>query len=502
MLDILLQAAGDILALQPLAFLLAGVVIGLVFGVIPGLGGTTALAILLPLTFGMNVVDAFAMCGGIMGAVAMGGSISAILLNAPGTAPSAATCLDGYPLARQGRAAEAIGAVATASPLGGLFGMITLLIVFPIARDIVLLFGPPEFFLLAVFGLVSIAVADAANLLRGLVIAGIGLMLSFVGYDAVNGGVRFTLGLDYLWDGIPLVPALVGLFGMAEMIALSIHGGSVAADAHTGRLGGVLAGIRSTLGHWRVVIRGSIIGTVIGAVPGVGGTVATFIAYSAARKADSHPETFGTGRIEGVIAPEASNNAKDSGALLPTLAFGIPGSAEMAVFLGILVLHGMQPGPAMFVEHQREIYSLVLALTLASLLGSIVGIACVRWLAWITKLPGAILAPIVIAVSLVGTFAIDSRPGDVVLAAVFGVLGYLMLRFDFPRLPLVIALVLGETAERGFHQSMIIGRGSWSVFLSSPTSIVLVLLIVVSLGWSILPRLRRAPSSGAGGTAV
>ena len=253
----------------------------------------------------------------------------------------------------------------------------------------------------------------------------------------------------------------------------------------------------STLSRWRVVIRGSVVGTVIGAVPGVGGTVATFIAYSTARKADPDPDSFGTGRIEGVIAPEASNNAKDSGALLPTLAFGIPGSAEMAVFLGILVLHGMQPGPAMFVEHQAEVYGLVLALTAAAVLASIVGIACVRWLAWITRVPGAILAPTVIAVSLVGTFAIESRPGDVVLAAVFGVLGYLMLRFGYPRLPLVIALVLGETAERGFHQSMIIGRGDWSVFLGSPTAIVLVLLIVLSLTWSIVPWRRRTTRAGS-----
>jgi putative tricarboxylic transport membrane protein len=498
MLDILVQAGGDVLALRTLLFLLFGVVVGLVFGVVPGLGGTTALAILLPLTFGMEVIDAFAMSGGVMGAVSMGGSISAILLNAPGTAPSAATCLDGYPLAQQGRAAEAIGAVAMASPLGGVFGMLTLLLILPLARDVVLLFGPPEFFLLAVFGLVSIAVADAANLLRGLIMAGVGLMLSFIGYDAVNGGVRFTFGTDYLWDGIPLVPALVGLFGMAEMISLLIKGGAVAADASTARLAGVVTGLRATLRHWRVVIRGSVIGTIIGAVPGVGGTVATFIAYSMTKNADRAPESFGTGRIEGVIAPEASNNAKDSGALLPTLAFGIPGSAEMAVFLGILVLHGMQPGPALFVDHQREIYGLVWALTLAAVLASIIGVAFVRRLAWITMVPGAILAPTVIAVSLVGTYAIESRPGDVVLAGIFGVLGYLMLRLDFPRLPLVIALVLGETAERGFHQSMIIGRGEWSVFIGSPTAVVLVGLILLSLVWAALPALLRQRRAGSG----
>lgn len=489
--ELLAQAALAVLAPQSLMFLLGGVLFGLVFGVIPGLGGTTALAILLPLTFGMEVTHAFAMAGGIMGAVAMGGSISAILLNAPGTAPSAATCLDGYPLARQGRAAEAIGAVATASPLGGLFGVITLLLVLPLARDIVLLFGPPEFFLIAVFGIVSVALSDGSKLLRGLIAGGVGLMLSFVGYDTVHGGVRFTVGSEYLWDGIPLIPALVGLFGMAEMIGLSIKGGSVAADTDSVRLRGVAAGIRATFRNWRIVGRGSLIGTLVGAIPGVGGTVATFIAYSTTRKADRDPESFGTGRIEGVIAPESANNAKDSGALLPTLAFGIPGSAEMAVFLGILLLHGMQPGPAIFADNEQDIYALVIALTLAAVLASVIGLLTVRWLAAITLVRGRVLAPIVIAVSLVGVYAIELRYGDIVLAAIFGVLGHLMIRHDFPRLPLVIALILGETAERGFQQAMMIGRGDPAIFLHSPTSIILLLLIIASLGWSLLPMWRR-----------
>lgn len=495
----LLQATASILSPGTLLFVFAGVLVGLVFGVIPGLGGTTALALLLPLTYGMEVMHAFAMAGGIMGAIAMGGSISAILLNAPGTAPSAATCLDGHPLAKQGRAADAIGAVASASPLGGLFGVITLLLVLPIARDIVLLFGPPEFFLVAVFGIVTVAISSSANLLRGLVAGGVGLMLSFVGYDTVHGGVRYTFGSDYLWDGIPLIPALVGLFGMAEMIRLSIEGGAVAADAGTVRLDGVWSGMRATLRHWKVVIRGSITGTLIGAIPGVGGTVATFIAYSTTKKADPDPESFGTGRIEGIIAPESANNAKDSGALLPTLAFGIPGSAEMAVFLGILMLHGMQPGPAIFADHEPEIYGLIVALTLSAVLASIIGITFVRWLAAITLVKGQILAPVVIAVSLVGVYAINLTPGDVVLAAVIGVLGYLMLRFDYPRLPLVIALILGETAERGFQQSMMIGQGNLGIFVHSVTSIVLVVLILLSLSWSFVPLLRRRLAASISG---
>jgi len=487
MFEILLLAIGDIASIQTLLFLITGVMFGLVFGVIPGLGGTTALAILMPLTFGMSTIDAFAMSGGIMGAVAMGGAISAILLNAPGTAPNAATCIDGYPLSRQGRAAEAIGATAMASPLGGLFGVITLLLVLPMAKQLVLLFGPPEFFLLAIFGLVTIALSDSANLLRGLIAACLGLMLGFIGYDAVTGGVRYDLGSDYLWDGIPLIPALVGLFGITEMIRLSIVGGSVAQDTAVVDLRGVMTGVRATLRHWRIVIRGSIIGTIIGAVPGVGGTVATFIAYSTTKKADKDPDSFGTGRIEGVIAPEAANNAKDSGALLPTIAFGIPGGAEMAVFLGIIVLHGMTPGPMMLLNNEREIYGLIVALTLSAIFSAIIGIMLVRWLAMITLVKGQLLAPLVIAVSLVGTYAIDTRPGDVVLAACMGVLGYLMLRFNYPRLPLVIALVLGETAERGFLQSMMIGGNSWDIFVKSPTSIIMLLLILLSLGWSIAP---------------
>lgn len=496
MLDIFLGAAADIFTLRTMLFLQFGVMAGLIVGVIPGLGGTTALAILMPLTFGMEPIDAFAMAGGIMGSVGAGGAITAILINAPGTAPNAATCLDGYPMAQQGRAAEALGATSTASPLGGLFGMITLLMVLPFAKELVLMFRPPEFFLLALFGIVTITLSDPSNMVRGLITSGIGLMLAFVGYDSVSGGERFTFGSNYLWDGIPLVPALIGLFALTEMIRLTISGSSIATDTKSVRLDGIMRGVRATFKHWKVVLRGSIIGTIVGAVPGAGGTVATFISYSSTRNSDPHPETFGTGRIEGVIAPEAANNAKDSGALLPTLAFGIPGSSEMAVFLGILVLHGMQPGPTMLLEHEREIYGLIIALTFSAIFSAILALVLIRWLAKITLVKGQILAPLVIISSLVGAYAIDSRPGDMMVAAIFGVTGYLMVRFHYPRLPLVIALVLGETAERGFMQSMMIGHGDWKIFVSSPASIIMVLLILGSLLWWVVPLVRSRFSRG------
>ena len=496
MLEVLLGATSDIFTLRTMIFLQLGVFAGLIVGVIPGLGGTTALAILMPLTFGMEPIDAFAMAGGIMGSVGAGGAITAILINAPGTAPNAATCLDGYPMARQGRAAEALGATSTASPLGGLFGMVTLLMVLPFAKELVLLFRPPEFFLLAVFGIVTITLSDPSNMVRGLIASGIGLMLAFVGYDSVSGGDRFTFGSDYLWDGIPLVPALIGLFALTEMIRLTTSGSSIATDTKSVQLDGIMRGVWATFKHWKVVLRGSIIGTVIGAIPGAGGTIATFISYSSTRNSDPHPETFGTGRIEGVIAPEAANNAKDSGALLPTLAFGIPGSSEMAVFLGILVLHGMQPGPTMLIEHEREIYGLIVALTLSAIFSAVLALVLIRWLAMITLVKGQILAPLVIISSLVGAYAIDSRPGDVMVAAAFGVVGYLMVRFHYPRLPLVMALVLGETAERGFMQSMMIGHGNWSIFVSSKISIIMVLLILGSLLWWVVPLVRERVNRG------
>ncbi len=343
-------------------FLSLGVVVGLVFGVMPGLGGTTAIALLMPLTFTMEPNHAMALVGGIMGAVSAGGSISAILINTPGTAPNAATCFDGYPLAQQGKAGLAIGAAQAASVIGGFIGIFTLIAIIPIAKQIVLLFGPPEYFMLAMMGLAAIAVSTGGQFLRGLIAGVIGLMLAFVGYDAVGGGVRFTLGSDYLWDGVPLVPALTGLFAISEMIALSVTGGTIASDASKIRITQVWDGVWAVFRHWKVMLQGSAIGTVVGAIPGLGGTVAAFLSYTAAMQISKNPETFGKGNIEGVIGPEAANNSKDGGALIPTLAFGIPGSAEMAVFLGVLILHGIEPGPMLLIKHEGVMFSLILAL--------------------------------------------------------------------------------------------------------------------------------------------
>jgi len=488
--DVVLQAFLGVLTSGSVMFVFIGVLLGLCFGMIPGLGGTTALALLIPITFSMESLDAMYLAGGVMGATSFGGSITAILLNTPGTAPNAATTFDGYPMAQQGRAGQAIGASATASAMGGLLGLFTLILFIPLAKEIVLLFGPVEFLLLTVLGLVAIAVSSRGKLLRGLIAGGFGLMFAFVGVDTISGATRFTLDTDYLWDGIPLVPTLTGLFAISQMIELALKGGSVVSSNTTiASISGIWQGAAAVFKHWTVMVRGSVIGTIIGAIPGLGGTVASFIAYTSTVQSSRDPSSFGKGNIVGVIAPESANNAKDGGSLVPTVAFGIPGSAETAVFLGILVLHGIEPGPSLLLQNEREIYGLIVALTLSAVGASVIGLLTARWLVRITFVNVNILVPLVVTISLTGVYVLQGKPGDVLLALIMGIFGYLMIRFDYPRLTLVIALVLGETAERSFHQSLLISdQNLVGLIMDRPQAIILVLATLLTL---MLPALRK-----------
>ena len=501
--DILFDSVTAVLSSGSVIFVFIGVSLGLCFGVIPGLGGTTALALLIPVTYSMEPLDAMYLAGGVMGATSFGGSISAILLNTPGTAPNAATTFDGYPLAQQGKAGLAIGASATASAMGGLIGLFTLLAFIPIAKQIVLLFGPAEFFLLTLLGLTAIAVSARGKLLRGLIAGGIGLLLAFVGVDSITGEERYVMGSNYLWDGIPLVPTLTGMFAISQMMELALKGGAVASagEAASKTISGVSSGIIAVFRHWTVLLRGSVIGTVIGAIPGLGGTVAAFISYTSTVQSSREPETFGKGNIIGVIAPESANNAKDGGSLIPTVAFGIPGSAETALFLGILVLHGIDPGPSILLYNEREIYGLIVALTMSAVGASIIGLIFARWLVLITHVNVKILVPVVVAVSLTGVYVLEGKPSDVILCLVMGILGYVMIRFDYPRLTLVIALVLGETAERSYHQTLMISDNQMlSYLISRPAASILLVATVVTfflpLMRKVLARRARARATG------
>jgi putative tricarboxylic transport membrane protein len=467
-----------------LAYLVMGTCIGLLFGAIPGLGGTTALALIIPLTFGMEEANAIMLMGGSMAATSTGGSVSAILLNTPGIAPNAATTFDGFPLAQQGRAGEAIGAGATSSALGGLIGVFTLLAVIPIAKAIVLLFGPPELFLLAIFGLCAIGVSTGDRMLQALIAAVFGFVCAFVGFDYVSGIIRYTYGVDALYDGIKLVPALIGLFAISQMIDLAVKGGSIAGDSSTleTKIQNVSDGIKAVFRNWSTMLSGSAIGTFIGAVPGVGGTVAAFLSYSTQVQRDSNPDVpYGRGNIKGVIAPEAANNAKDGGSLIPTLAFGIPGSAETAVFLGAMILHGLEPGPTLLQDHTDEIYTLILSLTVACVIATLIVLVLARPMAYLTLVDAHVLAPVVTVVALIGAYALNGEFGDVIVALAFSIIGYLMIRFQYPRITFTIALVLGEVTERSFFQAMGVSDGSWGIFVSGTPAITLIALIVISL---------------------
>jgi len=453
--------------------------LGLMLGIFPGLGGAITLSLLIPVTFSLDTSVSIMILAAALGGTNFGGSVTAILLNTPGAAPNAATVLDGYPLAREAKGGMAIAASAVSSAGGALLGLVILLVSVPFIRPLTLSFGVTEFFWLAVLGLTIIAVATTGSVLNDLIAGGIGLMIGFHGLSSITGLPRFTFNLDYLQGGVPLIPVLIGLFAIAEMINLVGGGDTIAKRGiiKGGRIQGAMAVVR----NWKTFLQSAIIGWVIGLIPGVGGTVANFIAYLQAKQRAADPDSFGKGNIKGVIASEASNDAKDGGSMLPTLGLGIPGSASTAVLLGAFVLQGVTPGPLLFQENLQILFIITFALIISNLLTSAIGLTSAGYLAKLTEIKITSLAPVVIVVSLLGSFVFRNSFGDVVVAAIFGIVGFLMLKFDLSRISVVIALVLGTLAERSFTQSLQISRGDYAVFVSRPLSLLLILLCVVSL---------------------
>jgi len=470
-----------------LAYVFLGSIIGLLFGILPGLGGVIALALALPFSFGMPPHAAMLFFSAIMGSIAFGGSVTAILLNTPGTAPNAATCLDGYPMAQQGQGNKALGISATSCALGAIFGLIVLILLLPLVRMIVLMFGPPEFFWMIVFGLVTVALAAKGSFFKGITAGGVGILLSLVGFSPVFGVLRFSFGSKYyLWDGIELISLVIGLFAISEVINYYIKGGSIATKGATGG-GKVLDGVKEVFRHKRCLLRSSVIGVIVGIIPGVGGTVANFVAYVVAKERSKHPETFGTGNPEGIIAAESSNDAKDGGALLPTVGFGIPGSAECAVLLGAFILHGLVPGPLLIKNHMDIVFTLILGLFISNIIASTFGLLAANILVKVTFVNVRYIAPIVIILCFVGAYAVRENFWDVIAAIIFGIIGYGMMKFGYPIVCLVIGYILGIMAETAFHQSLMIASGSYKIFFARPTSLVLVSVLIVVL---VLPLIR------------
>lgn len=462
-------------------FMLLGALLGMLFGFIPGLGGAQALALLTPVTFGMPDNVAIAMLIGAMGAVPFGGSISAILINTPGTPQNAATTFDGFPLTKQGRAGYALGASASASVLGAIFGVLVLAVLIPLGKPVVLAFSYPEYFMMAFMGIAVIAVVSLGSIWKGLAAGLLGLLLTTIGYDPVTGSLRYIFGFDYLYDGIKIVPALIGLFAISESMEMMVQGKELTSGGKisTKMDSGVWEGIMSVFKHFWLFIRCSVIGTIIGIIPGVGGSVSNFLAYGHAVSTTRDNPHFGQGDVRGVIAPQASDTAKDGGAMVPTILFGIPGSVETAVLLGALILHGIQPGPKLLLDNPTIVYIIIFSLVASNIFAGVLGLVGAKYLARLTFLPVKLIAPMIFALALVGAYATEGIWEDVVLAFVFGVIGYFLNKYGFTRVPMVIALVLGAMFQETYHQTM--DSMGWQGFFMRPISLVVFIITLVML---------------------
>lgn len=477
-------------------YVLGGTLLAMLFSFVPGIGGLALIAFAIPLTLHWDVVPLLLFFGALLGGATFMGSVTAILLNVPGSPPSAATMLDGYPLARQGKARTALACSATSSALGSTFGILILIAMIPVMRKLVLIFGTPELLMLAVWGLTTIAAIQRGSMIKGIAAAGLGLLVALVGTDPRTGEPRYTLGILDLYDGVSIVPASLGLFAIAEMMHLAVsRRGSISGKLRLEELtGSVREGIVSVFRNFGLFLRCSVIGTIVGMIPGIGGVVAAHIAYGhAAQTAGTKPDAeFGQGDIRGVIAPESANDAKDGGALVPLTAFGVPGDVGTALLLVVLTLHGVVPGKTFITSHLDLAFVLIWALFFANWLTSLLGMAAINPLVRITVIRTDILIPVVLGLAALGSFAYRSSMSDVMLAFLFGVAGYYMKKYGWPRVSFVIALVLGPLVEDKLLVTLMLQDMGRINFWTRPIAMVFLALSIISLMTPWLRARRRS----------
>src|SRR5215468_2770500 len=434
------------LLLEParLGILFIGVLIGLAIGVLPGLNGIVGMAMLIPFTYNMDQHTAMALLLGMAAVITSSDFISAVLFGVPGHVGAAATVIDGHAMAKNGEAGRAFGAGFAASLAGGLVGAIVLAISIPVLRPVLLAIGSPELLAFILFGLSMVATLSGRAPLKGLTAAGLGLMISMIGSRSESGTLRWTFDTLYLYDGVPLVPAMLGLFAIPELCELAVARKKIAGDeASNINLANQWQGVRDVGRHWWLVVRCGILGTGLGAIPGIGSAVIDWIAYGYAQRTEKNPETFGSGDVRGVIAPESSNNAKEGGHLVPTIAFGVPAGASMAILLGAFLLHGLTPGPDMLGKNLDVTYSIIWSLTLAHVLGTAICLLGARQLARFAEMRHEVLLPVIMPIVLVATFQATRSWGDLYFLLFFGTVGWIMKRFSWPRPPMVLGFVLG-----------------------------------------------------------
>jgi len=481
---------GFVVALQPLNLFwcFAGVFLGTVVGVMPGLGPAATIAMLLPLTFKMPPTSALIMLAGIYYGAKYGGSTTAILLNVPGESASVVTCLDGYQMARKGRAGAALGIAAIASFIAGTVGVVALMLVAPPLAKFGLSFSSPEYFALMFLGLAMVVLLAGESLVKALLAMLVGLWIAGMGIDLFSDASRFTFGNSEMLDGVDFVIVAIGVFALSEVFA-NMEG------REEGTLLPVPKGLRNllpTIAELKACrfafLNGSVIGFIIGVLPGAGSTIASFISYGVEKAVSKHPEKFGTGVPEGVAAPEGANNSETGGALVPLLTLGIPGSGTTAILLAAFVLWGLRPGPLMIQDNPELFWGLVASMYVGNVMLLVLNLPLIPLFAQILKLPVYLLYPIILGISLVGVYTVSSSLFDCYMLAAFGLLGYVMRRLDFPSAPLILGLVLGDSMERALRQSLMMSQGDLSILVSRPISATMLFLAVLLL---IMPLFRK-----------
>ncbi len=472
---------------QNLIALFLGSLVGYAIGALPGLNPSMTIALVLPFTFTLSPLTSLIFLTSLYGAAEYGGGITSITLNVPGEAGAAPTCFDGYPLAQKGMPAKALGISIISSGVAGFATTIALIFVAVPLANVALSFGAPEYFALATFGLTVVAGLAGKSVVKGLMTVTFGLLITSIGIDPITGTPRYAFTME-LFEGIPFVAGLVGLFAISEVLMTMEE--IWEKDMLPMKVSGALPTLRETLGTWGAIVRGSVIGFVIGLFPGAGKAVASFIAYSEERRASKHPELFGTGVLEGVAAPEAANNAVVSGALVPLLTLGIPGSAATAIMIGALTIQGLQPGPLLFVQQGPLVYGLFASLLIGNVIMTIIGLAGTQLWTQVVAVPKAIMMPIVLAVCLLAAYAESGELFQAWVAMFFGILGYLLRKFNFPVAPIVLAMVLGPTMEVNFRRALIVSDGSLSIFFTSPISGVVLALTIASLALQVVREVR------------
>lgn len=462
--------------------LVAGIILGLVIGILPGLGPPIAIALALPFTFYMDVVPSLVLLLAIYNAAIYGGSISAVAVGIPGTGAAIATVMDGNAMFKAGRGGEALGLSLTGSIIGGLVSVACLSVIAPLLAEVAIKFGPREYLAISIFGLVVVVRVAGANLFKGLLVGALGIFLTTWGLDELNGAERYTFGSFHLYEGLPLVPFLVGLFAVSEVLIgaeKALQKVKFDQTSLTVKLPG-MAMLSRLKGN---IMRSSLLGTVIGIIPGEGAAVAAFFAYSEEKRRSKEPEKFGTGIPEGIVAPETANNATVGGALIPTLTLGVPGSPAAAVLLGAFLIQGLAPGPTLFDERPDIMFSLFLGLFLINILLLFIGMVAIRFAAKLIMVPMSVIVPTVLLLSVTGIFAVSNSMFNVGVLLAAGLLGYVVRKLGYSIAPLSIGFVLGHILENSLRQSITIADGSVAEFFNTPIGIGIYVALILTIMW-------------------